>query len=61
MLSAGKEEVEQHLRDMHDDQRLIDYLFIVLRPAQEYFTYMETSPLPVKGCKIKPTLGAQGL
>jgi hypothetical protein len=22
---------------------------------------METSPLPVKGCKIKPTLGAQGL
>jgi hypothetical protein len=24
----------------------------VLRPAQEYFTYMETSPLPVKGCKI---------
>jgi hypothetical protein len=23
-----------------------------LRPAQEYFTYMETSPLPVKGCKI---------
>jgi hypothetical protein len=30
----------------------IDWLFIVLRPAQEYFTYMETSPLPVKGCKI---------
>ena len=30
------------------DYRLIDY---VLRPAQEYFTYMETSPLPVKGCK----------
>jgi hypothetical protein len=23
------------------------WLFIVLRPAQEYFTYMETSPLPV--------------
>jgi hypothetical protein len=31
---------------------MIDWLFIVLRPAQEYFTYMETSPLPVKGCKI---------
>jgi hypothetical protein len=31
---------------------LIDWLFTVLRPAQEYFTYMETSPLPVKGCKI---------
>ena len=28
---------------------LIDWLFRVLRPAQEYFTYMETSPLPVKG------------
>jgi hypothetical protein len=24
---------------------------IVLRPAQEYFTYVETSPLPVKGYK----------
>jgi hypothetical protein len=30
----------------------IDWLFTVLRPAQEFFTYMETSPLPVKGCKI---------
>jgi hypothetical protein len=29
-------------------------LFTVLRPAQEFFTYMETSPLPMKakGCKI---------
>jgi hypothetical protein len=26
--------------------------FMVLIPAQEFFTYMETSPLPVKGCKI---------
>jgi hypothetical protein len=33
-------------------QGLIDWLFMVLRPAQEYFTYMETSPLPVKGYKI---------
>jgi hypothetical protein len=31
---------------------LIGWLFIVLRPAQEYFTYMEKSPLPVKGYKI---------
>jgi hypothetical protein len=31
---------------------LIDWLFTVLRPAQEFFTYMETLPLPVKGCKI---------
>jgi hypothetical protein len=33
-------------------KRLIDWLFTVLRSAQEYFTYMETSPMPVKGCKI---------
>jgi hypothetical protein len=31
---------------------LIDWLFMVLRPPQEYFTYMEMSPLPVKGYKI---------
>jgi hypothetical protein len=31
---------------------LKDYLIIVLRPAHEFLTYMETSPLPVKGCKI---------
>jgi hypothetical protein len=30
---------------------VIDWLIAVLRPAQEYFTYRETSPLPVKGCK----------
>jgi hypothetical protein len=30
----------------------VGWLFTVLRPAQEYFTYMETLPLPVKGCKI---------
>jgi hypothetical protein len=28
------------------------WLFTLLHPAQEYFTHMETSPLPVKGCKI---------
>jgi hypothetical protein len=34
-------------------EELIDLLFTVLRPAQEFFhLYMETSPLPVKGCKI---------
>jgi hypothetical protein len=27
------------------------WLFIVLRPAEEFFTDMETSPLPLKGCK----------
>jgi hypothetical protein len=34
--------------------QLIDWLFSVLRPAQEYFTYMETC------CKFRPMLGAQG-
>jgi hypothetical protein len=28
---------------------LTDWLFIVLRPAEEFFTYMETSQLPLKG------------
>jgi hypothetical protein len=32
---------------------LIDWLYNVLRPSQEIFTYMETSPSPVKGCEIK--------
>ena len=31
---------------------LIDWLFTVLRPTWEYFTHMETSPLPVKGSKF---------
>jgi hypothetical protein len=35
-----------------DKESLIDWLFTVLRPTQEYFTYMETSPLLVKGCEI---------
>jgi hypothetical protein len=30
----------------------VGWLFTVLCPAQEFFTYMDTSPLPVKGCKI---------
>jgi hypothetical protein len=42
-----------HLIASYDSQKdadwLTDWLFIVLRPAQEYFTYM----LPVKGYKIK--------
>jgi hypothetical protein len=36
----------------HFNDWLIDWLFTVLRPSQELFTYMETSPLQVKGCKI---------
>ena len=31
---------------------LINWLFIVLCPAQKYFTCMEISPLLVKGYKI---------
>jgi hypothetical protein len=36
-------------------------LFTVLRPAHEFFTYMETSPLPGRAAKLRPMLGAQGL
>ena len=32
----------------------------VYRPTQEFFTHMETSPLPVKGCKFWPILGTHG-
>ena len=31
-------------------------LFGVYRPTREFFTHMETSPLPVKGCKFWPML-----
>jgi hypothetical protein len=31
---------------------MIDSLIMDLRPAQEFFTYMEMSSLLVKGCKI---------
>jgi hypothetical protein len=40
---------------------LIDWLFTPLRPAQEFLTFMETSPLLVKGCKFRPMLGTRGL
>ena len=35
-------------------------LFWVYRPTQEFFTLMETSPLPVKGCKFWPMLDTHG-
>jgi hypothetical protein len=39
----------------------MDYgLFTVLRPAQELFTDMETSPLP-RATKLRPMFSAQGL
>ena len=34
-------------------------LFGVFRPIREFFTHMETSPLPVKGCKFWPMLGTE--
>jgi hypothetical protein len=41
--------------------RLVDWLIIyVFRPAQEFLTYTETSPLPVKGCKILPYARGSG-
>ena len=32
-------------------------LFGVFRPTREFFTHLETSPLPVKGCKFWPMVG----
>jgi hypothetical protein len=40
----------------HSIYWLIDWLFTVLHLAQEFFTYLETSPLPVSNM-----LGARGL
>jgi hypothetical protein len=39
----------------------VDWFFTVLRSAEEFFIYMEMSPLQVKGCKFWPMLGAQGI
>ena len=36
------------------DNIFLFLLFGSLRPTREFFTYMETSPLPVKGCKFLP-------
>ena len=35
-------------------------LFWAYRPTRKFFTHMETSPLPVKGCKFLPMLGTHG-
>ena len=35
-------------------------LFGVIRPTRDFFIYMETSPLPVKGCKFLPLLVNHG-
>ena len=34
----------------------LDCLFKVFRSTPEFFTHLETSPLPVKGCKCLPML-----
>jgi hypothetical protein len=44
--------IHVYLKETYYDNDIYICLFTVLRPSQEYFTYMETSPLPVKGCKI---------
>ena len=31
---------------------LVGWMYGVYRPTREFFTLMETSPLPVKGCKF---------
>ena len=35
-------------------------LFWVYRPTREFFTHMDTSPLPVKGCRFWPMLDTHG-
>ena len=35
-------------------------LFEVFRPTREFFTLLNMSPLPVKGCKFLPILGTYG-
>jgi hypothetical protein len=40
---------------------LLVCLLTVLRFAQEFFTEMQTTPMPMKGCKFRPMLGTQGL
>jgi hypothetical protein len=47
---AGSREI--HTQSAPQKLRSKLQLFTVLRPIQEFFTRMETSPLPVKGCKI---------
>ena len=41
---------------------LLDFvcLFWVYRPNREFFIHMETSPLPMKGCKFGPMFGTHG-
>jgi hypothetical protein len=50
LLSEFNSEVQ--LQENEEYKEYIDWLFTVLNPTQEFFTYMETSPLPMKGCKI---------
>ena len=42
----------------------LNYVFVcllgVFRPTREFFTYMETLPLPVKGCKFWSMLDTYG-
>ena len=35
-------------------------ILFVVRPTQELFTHLETSPLPVNDCKFWPMLGTYG-
>ena len=38
-------------------ENMFFHLFGVFRSTREFFTYTETSPLPVKGCLFWPMLG----
>ena len=50
----------QHKINILWNSLFVYLLFGVYRPTREFFTHMETSPLPVKGRKFWPMLGAHG-
>ena len=43
---------------VHRTKVCLFWVFVLL---ENFFTHMGTSPLPVKGCKIRPMLGTYGL
>ena len=45
---------------MKSPSTIVVFLFTVFSSTRDLFTDMETSPLPVKGCKFWPMLGTHG-
>ena len=44
-------ELSAQMRLIQDKQRTDDWMYIIPRPVQKYFTHIKTSPLPVRDCK----------